>query len=181
MSRRLTQSTIRWADLKARMPTGMAKQLYDATEGAARKHVEAISSMNPNKPSIDWERYAQDIKDSDIVHDMKAKYNHIEIPYPKDVENRMGAAEAKHVQIKEIRDLVHSNIAMKTSENNKDCTFFRRLPEARSMTWEMYLEAFPQRDKVEPRTRDKLEGEIETVDHGLAEFAKKREERKKFL
>jgi len=181
MSRRLTQSTIRWADLKARMPSRYARQLYDATEGAARKHMEAIASMEASKPSIDWNGYAKVIKgESDIVHEFKAKYAHIEIPYPDDVDNRMGAAERKDLQIKEIRDLVMKNVIDRTSANNKDRTFFRRLPEARSMTVEMYMEAFPQRDIVKPRSREQLEGETETVVHHLDEYAKKREERQKY-
>ena len=49
------------------------------------------------------------------------------------------------------------------------------------MTVEMYMEAFPQREKVAPRLRDQLETEIETVTHHLEEYAHKREERKKFL
>ena len=48
------------------------------------------------------------------------------------------------------------------------------------MTEEMYMEAFPQRAIVEPRSREQLEGETETVVHQLDEYAKKREERKKY-
>ena len=43
----------------------------------------------------------------------------------------MGAAEAKDLQIKEIRDLVLSEVSVRTVENEKDRTFFRRIPEAR--------------------------------------------------
>jgi len=137
--------------------------------------------MEADKPTIDWNGYAQIIKgESDIVNDFKAKYAHIDIPYPNDVDNRMGAAERKDLQIKEIRDLVLKNVVDRTSANNKDRTFFRRLPEARSMTEEMYMEAFPQRAIVEPRSREQLEGETETVVHQLDEYAKKREERKKY-
>ena len=62
---------------------------------------------------------------------LKAKYNHISIPYPNDVENRMGAAEAKDVEIKQVRDLVLSQVSDRTMDNEKDRSFFYRLPEAR--------------------------------------------------
>ena len=50
----------------------------------------------------------------------------------------------------------------------------------RSMTEEMYMEAFPNRDQVKPRDRDEYEGELETVNHELKIFEKKREERAKY-
>ena len=41
-------------------------------EGAMRKHVEAIASMEAQKPTIDWDAYAKVIKgDSDFISDMK--------------------------------------------------------------------------------------------------------------
>ena len=49
------------------------------------------------------------------------------------------------------------------------------------MTEEMYMEAFPQRERVQPRDREQFEDEIADVKHNLAEFAQKREERKKYL
>ena len=51
----------------------------------------------------------------------------------------------------------------------------------RCMTEEMYMEAFPQRERVQPRDREQFEDEIADVKHNLAEFAQKREERKKYL
>jgi len=164
------------------MPSRLARKLFDETEGAARKHQEKIASLDAGKPAIDWESYSRVIKgESDIVHDLKAKYNHISIPYPNDVENRMGAAEAKDVEIKEVRDLILSQVSDRTMDNEKDRAFFYRLPEARCMTEEMYMEAFPQRERVQPRDREQFEDEITDVKHKLAEFAQKRDERKKYL
>ena len=42
------------------------------------------------------------------------------------------------------------------------------------------MEAFPNRDQVKPRDRDEYEGELETVNHELKIFEKKREERAKY-
>jgi len=181
------------------MPSEKARKLYDATEGAAKKHMEKISELPAEKPIIDWEAYSKLIKShSDIIHEFKAKYNHLVahpgdcedkakeienktiIPYPDDSDNRMGAAEAKDMEIKEIRDLVLEDVRTRTEQFNKERTFFRRLPGARSMTEEMYMEAFPRRAEVKPREREKLESEIEVANHELDVFEKKREERKKY-
>jgi len=163
------------------MPSKKARQVYDATEGASRKHLDAISSLPAEKHVIDWDAYSKVIKgDSDVVHDLKAKYQHIAIPYPEDTHNRMGDAVAADINIKKIRDDVLDGVAQRTDQHEKDRTFFRRLPQARSMTEEMYMEAFPNRDQVKPRDRDEYEGELETVNHELKIFEKKREERAKY-
>lgn len=161
------------------MATPKARPLFEATEGAAKKHLEKINSLPSEKHPIDWEAYSKVIKaHSDVVHDLKAKYEHMTIPYPNDYYNRMGAAEAEDLKIKKVRDKVLKQVADNSELLNKDRTFFRRLPQARSMTEEMYMEAFPNRHEVEPRSREKLEDEIETVNHHLDDFQKKREERK---
>lgn len=184
--RRLAQSTIEWTDLKRRMTPsvdtqkqlGDPKQLFDSVHGAAKKQMERIAALDVEKPKIDWESYARIIKgNSDIVHDLKAKYEHLDVPYPEDFEGRYGQAHAKDLQIKEVRDQVLDQVAKSTKECDKDRTFFRRLPQARSVTEEMYMELFPRRAEVEPRDREKLEEEKEKAEVDLADYARKREKR----
>lgn len=184
--RRLAQSTIEWTELKRRMTPsgdmqkqlGDPKQLFDNVHGAAKKQMERIAALDAEKPKIDWESYARIIKgNSDIVHDLKAKYEHLDIPYPEDVEGRYGQAQAKDHQIKEVRDQVLAQVAKSTKECDRDRTFFRRLPQARSVTEEMYMELFPRRAEVEPREREKLEEEKEKLEVELADFERKREKR----
>merc|ERR1719495_1956819 len=137
-------------------PWPKAKELYLVTESASRKHVEDIQAKQADLPAIDWDAYA------------------------KDVDGRFGDAKAKDMEIKELKDEVLEEVRLRKESHDRDTTFFRNLPEARQMTYEMYLEAFPNSAKVVPKMRDETETALETVQANLDVFAKKREERKNY-
>jgi len=180
---RKMDSTIRWRDLAARMtskPT--AQELYEVTESASRKHVEDIQARKADLPAIDWDAYAKAIgrAGSLDVLAFKQMYDKLEVPYPEDVDGRLEDAKAKDMEIKELKDEALEEVRKRKESYDRDITFWRNVPEARQMTYEMYLELLPNSAMVVPKTRDEYETELETAQADLDDFAKKREERKNF-
>merc|ERR1712168_1134320 len=97
-----------------------------------------------------------------MVDDFRAKYEAITVDYPDDASVKAIAAE------------VVQEVESKCAGSKKDIAFFEKLPAARSMTYEMYLELFPNASSVVPKEREQLEDELADVTAALdAHKAKK--------
>merc|ERR1712241_397581 len=92
-----------------------------------------------------------------MVDDFKAKYEAISVAYPVDADAEIKAIAAEVVQ----------EVDAKCAGSKKDIAFFGKLPAARSTTYEMYLELFPNASSVVPKEREQLEAELAEANAAL--------------
>jgi len=161
-SRRLA-STTNWASLGARMPGGKSREIYAAAKTSAETTMAKIVSSPAALPAIDWAMYSRLLPGVQMVDDFKAKYEAVEVAYPVDTGNKLAAAGAADASIKAIAAEVVHEVEAKCAGSKKDIGFFEKLPAARSMTYEMYLELFPNASSVVPKEREQLEAELADV------------------
>ena len=104
---------------------------------------------------------------SSQVDDFKAKYEAISVAYPVDAGNKLAVAADADAEIKAIAAEVVQEVDAKCAGSKKDIAFFGKLPAARSMTYEMYLELFPNASSVVPKEREQLEAELAEANAAL--------------
>jgi len=165
-SRRLA-STTNWASLGARMPGGKRREVYAAAKTSAETQMAKIVSSPAALPAIDWNMYNRLLPGVAMVDDFKAKYEAISVAYPVDAGNKLAVAADADAEIKAIAAEVVQEVDAKCAGSKKDIAFFGKLPAARSMTYEMYLELFPNASSVVPKEREQLEAELAEANAAL--------------
>jgi hypothetical protein len=174
MAARRLASTTNWASLGARMPGGKSREVYAAAKISAETQMAKIVSSPAALPPIDWAMYSRLLPGVQMVDDFRAKYEAITVDYPVDAGNKLAVAAAADASVKAIAAEVVREVESKCAGSKKDIAFFEKLPAARSMTYEMYLELFPNASSVVPKEREQLEGELADVTAALdAHKAKK--------
>lgn len=167
MAARRLASTTNWASLGARMPGGNCREVYVAAKTSTESQMVKIISAPAALPAIDWNMYSRLLPGVAMVDDFKAKYESITVAYPVDAGSKLAVAAAADASVKNIAAEVVQEVDAKCAGSKKDIGFFEKLPVAQSMTYEMYLELFPNASAVVPKERDQLEAELADVNTAL--------------
>jgi len=172
-SRRLVSST-NWSALGARMPAGKSREIFAAAKNSAETQMSKIGSAPAALSAIDWNAYDRMLPGEAMVGDFRSKYESVTVPYPLDAANKTAVAAAADAAIKVAAAEVTAEVAAKCAGSKRDVAFFEKLPNARQMTHEMYLELFPNASSVVPKEREQLDAELAEVNVALeAHKAKK--------
>lgn len=167
MAARRLASTTNWASLGARMPGGKSREVFAAAKNSAETTMGKIASAPAALPKIDWDMYGRLLPGVNMVDAFRAQYEAIEVSYPVDAGNKLAVAAAADASVKVIAADVVKEVDAKCAGSKKDIAFFGNLPGARSMTYEMYLELFPNASSVVPKEREQLEAELADVTAAL--------------
>jgi len=163
MAARRLASTTNWAALGVRMPAGKSREVFAAAKNSAETQMSRIGSSPAALPAIDWAAYGRMLPEVAMVDDFRAQYEALAVAYPQDAANKSAVASAADVAIKAAAAEVSAEVAAKCAGSKTDIAFFQKLPTAMQMTYEMYLELFPNAGNVAPKDREQLEAELAEV------------------
>jgi len=174
MAARRVASSTNWTALGARMTGGKGREVFAAAKTATEAQMARIASAPAAKKDIDWDLYKRLLPGDPMVEEFQAKYEALEVPYPADSANLSAAADATDAALKVLGKDVAAEVATKCAGSQKDIAFFQGLPTARQMTYEMYLELFPNASSVVPKDRETMEAELAEAGAALDALKAKR-------
>merc|ERR1712133_116451 len=125
-------------------------------------------------PKIDFDTYKRMLPGVAMVDDFQAKYEALAIAYPVDAAGKTAAAGTADAAIKAAAAAIKAEVDDKCAGSKKDIAFFEKLPSALSMTYEMYLELFPNADSVVPKEREVMEAELAEINAQIADYQSKK-------
>jgi len=156
------------------MPGGKSRELYVAAKTSTELQMTKIAASPASLPKIDWEQYKRILPGVAMVQEFQAGYEALDIPYPIDAANKLGDAVVADVSIKAVATEVSAEVDEKCADSKKDIAFFQKLPPALTMTYEMYLELFPNAHLVVPKERETLEAELAETSSAISEYQAKK-------
>merc|ERR1712083_414451 len=93
-AQRISASTVNWVEFARKIPAAQ-KASFQAFKQKSDGFVRAVNALPETAPKIDFDAYRSKISVAGMVDDFQAKYEALDIPYPKD--NATAALDAQLV------------------------------------------------------------------------------------
>jgi len=174
MAARRATSSVNWSALGARMTGPGQRAVFSAAKTGMEAQMMKIAASPAALPKMDFEAYKRMLPGVAMVDDFQAQYEALSIAYPVDAVGKTAAAVAADGAIKAAATAVKAEVDDKCAGSKKDIAFFEKLPSALSMTYEMYLELFPNADSVVPKEREVMEAELAEINAQIADYQSKK-------
>lgn len=174
MAARRASSSVNWSALGARMTGPGQRAVFSAAKTGMEGQMMKIAASPAALPKIDFDNYKRMLPGDPMIDQFQAQYEAVSIAYPVDSAGKAAAAVAADAAIKTAATAVTAEVDDKCAGSKKDIAFFEKLPSALSMTHEMYLELFPNADKVVPKEREGLEAELADVNAQISDYRAKK-------
>jgi len=148
-AKRVTQSSIDWAQLASRVPEHQ-RPSFLAFKAKSDVYLRRVTAQPEKPPAINWDFYKQKVPISGMVDDFQKRYSALTIPYPPDTVSSQIDSQEKEIKADIDKFKAESNARI--SNFKLQLAHLASLLPYDQMTMEDYRDAFPQ-DALDPQNK----------------------------